>query len=210
MPFNKNTSERETEPQNGSAPVPKKVPLKQVFVLHRHLAHQLHYDLRLCIDDVLKSWAIPKGPSMNSKDKRLALQEADHPYAYKDFKGIITEGYGAGIVEIWDKGKLLLPEGIEEEPNKYFRKCMKKGEIAFLLKGRKLKGAFVLVRTERLGKTAWLLLKKHDAFSTEQPYDIEQHVSKNSTINRWLKNHQPPYLPEASSKPKYKKQIWSK
>src|SRR6478672_8173816 len=117
------------------------------FVVQRHKATRLHYDFRLEMDGVLKSWAVPKGPSLNPKDKRLAMMVEDHPYDYKDFKGIIPEGYGAGIVEIWDHGTF---HGVDEEGNeiteKQFKAALKKGNLKFALKGKKLKGEFALVK----------------------------------------------------------------
>lgn len=125
------------------------------FVVHEHHASHLHYDFRLEIDGVLKSWAIPKGPSMNPHDKRLAIAVDDHPLEYGAFEGIIPAGrYGAGEVVIWDAGEFVPlndpAQGLDE------------GRLAFRLEGRRLHGAFALVRFTGRRKE-WLLLKKHDA-----------------------------------------------
>jgi len=121
------------------------------FVVHEHHAKQLHFDFRLEKDGVLKSWAIPKGPSMNPKDKRLAIMVEDHALEYGNFEGTIPEGhYGAGKVYIWDKGEYHTIKGSPEE-----------GQWEFFLKGEKLKGTFVLLKLK--GKeTEWLLIKKKD------------------------------------------------
>lgn len=108
------------------------------FVVHEHDARHLHYDFRLEMNGVLKSWAVPKGPSMNPSDKRLAILVEDHPLDYAGFEGIIPEGqYGAGKVIIWDHGEYMLLSGDIES-----------GRIEFLLKGKKLKGIFILTRNE--------------------------------------------------------------
>ncbi len=124
------------------------------FVVHEHHSKKLHYDLRLEIDGVLKSWAVPKGPSMSPQDKRLAIIVEDHPFEYGTFEGIIPEGYyGAGPVVIWDAGDFEL-----------LNKDMAEGRIGFFLKGKKLRGAFVLTRLKGRDK-AWLLIKKKDEFA---------------------------------------------
>jgi len=128
------------------------------FVVHEHKATQLHYDFRLEMGAVLKSWAIPKGPSMNPADKRLAVMVEDHPVEYIDFEGIIPEGsYGAGLVVVWDFGTFELTEPGDPEVQ------LKSGRFAFTLKGKKLKGGFALARFAR-GQTGkeWLLMKKKD------------------------------------------------
>ena len=129
------------------------------FVVHEHHATRLHFDFRLEIAGVLKSWAIPKGPSLNPSDKRLAVMVEDHPMEYGDFEGIIPEGqYGAGAVLIWDAGEFE-PEGDPEEG-------VKKGKLTFSLKGKKLKGSFSLVLMRGRGSgNDWLLIKGKDSFA---------------------------------------------
>ena len=117
------------------------------FVVHRHQATHLHWDFRLELDGVLRSWAVPKEPSMDPAVKRLAIQVDDHDLSYRDFKGEIKEGYGKGMVEIWDKGT-------------YDLISRKESKLIVNLKGKKLKGEFVLLKFARAGKGQWLLFKK--------------------------------------------------
>ncbi len=135
------------------------------FVVHEHKASRLHYDFRLEIDGVLKSWAVPKGPSLDPADKRLAIMVPDHVIEYIDFEGIIPEGsYGAGPVLVWDTGTFVPLE--TEDPVR----ALKQGTLRFELKGKKLKGAFTLARMKGLPKSTgkeWLLMKKKDAFAKE-------------------------------------------
>ena len=129
------------------------------FVIHEHHATRLHYDFRLEVEGVFKSWAIPKGPSMNPSDKRLAVMVEDHPLEYGDFEGIIPQGqYGAGPVLIWDSGEFET-EGNPEEG-------LKKGKLTFTLNGKKLKGTFSLVLMKGRGSGKdWLLIKGNDTFA---------------------------------------------
>lgn len=114
------------------------------FVVQEHHASRLHYDFRLEMDGVLKSWAVPKGPPEEPKVRRLAVQVEDHPVDYVDFAGVIPDGYGAGKVEIWDRGHYRLTERSE-------------GRLAFVLAGERLRGEYLLVHTD--GKN-WLLMKR--------------------------------------------------
>jgi bifunctional non-homologous end joining protein LigD len=129
---------------------------KRLFCVQKHLASSLHYDFRLEHNGVLLSWAVPKGPSLNPKDKRLAMHVEDHPLDYGNFEGVIPEGYGAGIVILWDKGSWAPEPGFEDVDA-----AMKKGELKFKLNGVKLKGSWVLVRIRGNDKT-WLLIKHRD------------------------------------------------
>src|SRR5688572_2289734 len=130
------------------------------FCVQKHLASQLHYDFRLEHNGVLLSWAVPKGPSLNPKDKRLAMHVEDHPYDYGGFEGVIPEGYGAGIVMLWDKGTWTpLVDDVDA--------ALKKGELKFELHGVKLKGSWVLVRTRASEGRGWLLIKHRDQYAGE-------------------------------------------
>jgi len=139
-----------------------------IFVVQKHAASHLHYDFRLEMNGVLKSWAIPKGPSMNPTEKRLAILVEDHPYAYKDFEGTIPEGnYGAGTVIVWDNGTYNLTDKYDKENlESRLKSDLQNGHLSFILKGKKLKGEFALVRLKIKQKNAWLLMKKKDEFAS--------------------------------------------
>jgi bifunctional non-homologous end joining protein LigD len=138
-----------------------------IFVVQKHAARALHYDLRLELDGVLKSWAIPKGPSLDPALKRLAVMVEDHPFDYKDFEGVIPKGnYGAGSVMIWDRGFYHHPADSEGKASeKLLREGLQKGHLTFILHGEKLQGEFALIKTRRDEKS-WLLVKKKDSFAT--------------------------------------------
>ena len=132
-----------------------------VFVVQKHQASRLHYDLRLEVDGVLKSWAVPKGPSSDPTQKRLAVPTEDHPMEYADFEGVIPEGeYGAGTVMVWDTGTYeTIPDEEGETPlppNESFER----GQMKIRLRGKKMKGDWVIVNMK--GKKEWLLIKKKD------------------------------------------------
>jgi len=147
-----------------------KRPLGGRFVVQKHAARRLHYDLRLEIDGVLKSWAVPKGPSLNPKDKRLAVMTEDHPLEYGNFEGTIPKGnYGAGTVIIWDTGEYE-PEG-DRSPSEQ----LAGGEIKFVLRGKKLAGSFVLVKLKARADAKgneWLLIK-HDDAHADEAFDVD-------------------------------------
>lgn len=143
------------------------------FVVHKHDASTLHYDLRLEIGGVLKSWAVPKGPSMKPGDKRLAIPTEDHPLDYIDFEGVIPEGqYGAGTVLSWDRGSFenLSKEGEREVP---LEEGLEKGHLLVFLKGEKLKGGFALTRFRRGKKELWLLIKSRDEYAKSTAGPVE-------------------------------------
>lgn len=130
------------------------------FVIQRHEANHLHFDLRLELDGVLKSWALPKQPTMKTTINRLAIRTEDHPFSYKNFEGTIPKGhYGAGKVSIWDKGYYLpdpIYPGIPE-----FREALSNGEIKFTLFGKKIKGHFALVRMQNSSSDDWLFISRN-------------------------------------------------
>ena len=155
-------------PEPAGADTPSKTA--NTFVVQKHDARRLHYDFRLAIDGTLKSWAVPKGPSLNPNDKRLAVQTEDHPLDYANFEGIIPEGsYGAGEVMVWDRGTFQL-EGKGDA-----LKQLERGEIKFSLNGEKLRGSFVIVKLKNSQKgNEWLMIKHKDA-AVDPNWDIDQH-----------------------------------
>jgi bifunctional non-homologous end joining protein LigD len=147
--------------------VKKTADKKLRFVVQEHHASQLHYDFRLELDGVLKSWAVPKGPSMNPEDKHLAVRVEDHPYEYRTFEGAIPKGsYGAGKVIIWDEG-YYEPRQASTDPQAELRKGLKKGHLTFVLHGSKLEGEFALIQMHGQDEDNWLLVKKGDDFAEE-------------------------------------------
>ncbi|WP_194776256.1 DNA ligase D [Pararhodonellum marinum] len=147
----------------------KKSGEELLFVVQKHAARNLHYDFRLEFDGVLKSWAVPKGPSLNPDDKRLAIMVEDHPYSYKDFEGEIPKGnYGAGHVIVWDAGTFTSPDSENAaETYKNLKAGFSKGHLALQLNGEKLKGGFDLVKLKANEDNAWLLIKKADDFAVK-------------------------------------------
>jgi bifunctional non-homologous end joining protein LigD len=149
------------------------------FVVHKHKATSLHYDLRLEIGGVMPSWAVPKGPTLDSSVRRLALPTGDHALEYRHFEGVIPSGQvGAGPVMIWDEGnynpETEVSKGVREEitdraaAEEVAKKSYSEGNLKFHLYGKKLGGSFALVRTKGLGKReSWLLIKHRDEFSQE-------------------------------------------
>lgn len=169
------------------------------FVVQKHHASHLHYDFRLEMEGVLKSWAVPKGPSMNPDDKRLAMMVEDHPWDYRDFEGIIPEGYGAGTVIVWDQGTYEPAEKkkTKKENEKSLLHHLYQGSISFVLHGHKLKGGFSLVKTKERGDNAWLLIKKNDQYATTRDItkknkSVKSHKTleevKANPKNEWISN----------------------
>ena len=152
----------------------KKTSKKPRFVIQKHKASRLHYDFRMEVDGVLKSWAIPKGPSTDYTQKRLAIPTEDHPLDYIDFEGIIPPGnYGAGTVIVWDTGTYLnLKEDDGEEIP--ITKTIEEGHVEFYLEGKKLKGAYALIHTGRAGRKFWLFFKMKDLNSNRADILIER------------------------------------
>jgi len=176
---------KNTPEPKGSTPAAgkKSTSKKLAFVVQKHHATQLHYDFRLELDGVLKSWAVPKGPSLNTKDKRLAMMVEDHPFEYRQFEGVIPEGnYGAGNVIIWDKGWYELHRQDESWPRS-LQEGLKKGDLKFTLHGKKLRGSFALIKTPRMGDSAWLLIKHKDRYvSTKDITKAGRSVVSNKTV----------------------------
>ena len=154
---------RTDEPAGGRVRASQKL----AFVIQKHAASHLHYDLRLELDGVMKSWAVPKGPSLDPSVKRLAMQVEDHPIEYNSFEGTIPKGeYGGGTVMLWDRGTYSYG-GTNPDPLEGLRGGYKKGDFKFVLNGQRLQGSWVLVRTrsDSRGKPQWLLIKHKDEYA---------------------------------------------
>jgi bifunctional non-homologous end joining protein LigD len=171
-----------TEPKGG-----KSTGKQLAFVVQRHHASHLHYDFRLELDGVLKSWAVPKGPSMNPGDKRLAMMVEDHPFDYRKFEGIIPNGnYGAGVVMIWDEGSYTSLAEKRADDIKTLRAGLNSGNLKFRLNGKKLKGEFALVKLQGAEDNSWLLIKHNDQFAVHKTYNSEDLVP--DEIKKMLNN----------------------
>lgn len=165
----------------------RKSSRKLRFVVQRHAASHLHYDFRLEMDGVLKSWAVPKGPSLNPEDKRLAMMVEDHPFEYRTFEGSIPKGnYGAGEVEIWDEGTYAPVHKVKTKSDDAVMQAELNSEsLKFVLSGKKLKGEFALVKIKNSkDDNAWLLIKHKDKYATDETYDAEAYTSKNSKVTK--------------------------
>lgn len=150
-------AELSTRARRVTRPFPELAP--PIFVVQKHRASRLHYDFRLEIEGVLVSWAIPKGPSLSPREKRLAVRTDDHPLGYATFEGKIPPGsYGAGTVIVWDYGRWEMQRA-NEDP----QRALQAGALKFILHGQKLRGRWVLVRLKGRSENAWLLIKERDA-----------------------------------------------
>ncbi len=165
--YKKKRSFNKTPEPTGGKPGGKELK----FVVQKHDASHLHYDFRLEMEGVLKSWAIPKGPSMDPEVKRLAMMVEDHPYDYRTFEGIIPEGnYGAGTVIVWDEGTYEPIEAAanKKDEEKKLLQQLHEGRLKIVLHGKKLKGEFALVKTSTRGENSWLLIKHNDKYATTE------------------------------------------
>ena len=173
---------RTREPAGGRTRAGKKL----AFVIQKHAASHLHFDLRLELDGVMKSWAVPKGPSLDPAVKRLAMQVEDHPIEYNKFEGTIPEGeYGGGTVMLWDRGTYTAP-GDEPDPEAALRRGYEKGDFKFELHGKRLRGSWVLVRIRRdEERRQWLLIKHRDQYA-EEGSDIVADVTTSVATGRTM------------------------
>jgi bifunctional non-homologous end joining protein LigD len=155
--------------------VPKAKGKTLHFVIQKHAASHLHYDFRLELDGVMKSWAVPKGPSYDPSVRRLAMEVEDHPISYNTFEGTIPEGeYGGGTVMLWDRGTYEAEDGGGAES---LRRGYEKGDLKIVLHGKRLEGGWVLVRMKRPGRPQWLLIKHRDAHADPDRDVTEEEVT---------------------------------
>ena len=155
------------------------------FVIQKHAASHLHFDFRLELDGVMKSWAVPKGPSLDPSVKRLAMEVEDHPISYNDFEGTIPKGeYGGGTVMLWDRGTYESDDGGGMTS---LRKGYRRGELKIILHGKRLGGAFVLRKMKKPGRPQWLLIKRDDAFA-DSSRDVVAEVTTSVASRRTMES----------------------
>jgi bifunctional non-homologous end joining protein LigD len=157
---------------------------KLAYVIQKHAASHLHFDLRLELDGVMKSWAVPKGPSLDPAVKRLAMEVEDHPIEYNKFEGIIPKGeYGGGTVMLWDRGTYTYGGSDDVDPVEGLRRGYAKGDFKFELRGKRLKGSWVLVRTRRGDprRAQWLLIKHRDEAAESESDVVEEYRTSVAT-----------------------------
>jgi len=164
------------------------------FVIQKHDASHVHYDFRLEMEGVLKSWAVPKGPSLNPADKRLAMQVEDHPYDYRNFEGVIPAGnYGGGTVIVWDEGTYepMEAEGLSrKEQEKHLLKQLYSGNLKIRMHGKKIKGDYALFQMKGRGERSWILVKKNDQFASEKDItENDKSVKSGKTLVQVAKAH---------------------
>ena len=185
---NKRSFNKTPEPVGG-----KPLEDKLIFVIQKHAASHLHYDFRLEMEGVLKSWAVPKGPSNDPSVKRLAMMVEDHPFDYRNFEGVIPKGqYGGGTVIVWDQGTYLPAEGkfaTKKERDKNLLSQLYKGKVVITLQGEKLKGDFALVKSTYQGENSWLLMKVQDKYAkTADVLKKDKSVISGKTIEEMEKD----------------------
>jgi bifunctional non-homologous end joining protein LigD len=171
---------RTAEPRGGR----RKAAARMAYVIQKHAASHLHFDLRLELDGVMKSWAVPKGPSLDPAVKRLAMQVEDHPIEYNAFEGVIPQGeYGGGTVMIWDRGTYQYGGEDAPDPVAALREGYTRGDFKFVLHGKRLKGSWVLVRTRRGDprKPQWLLIKHRDEFAEPGTEVVQEYLASAAT-----------------------------
>jgi len=171
---------RTAEPRGGR----RKAATKLAYVIQKHAASHLHFDLRLELDGVMKSWAVPKGPSLDPAVKRLAMQVEDHPIEYNAFEGTIPKGeYGGGTVMIWDRGTYTYGGDEDLDPEEALRQGYTRGDFKFVLHGKRLKGSWVLIRTRRGDpkRAQWLLIKHRDELAEPGTEVVEEYLTSAAT-----------------------------
>jgi len=173
------------EPSGATSGAPKKTTSRKKraaalqFVVQKHAASHLHFDFRLELDGVMKSWAVPKGPSYDPSVRRLAMEVEDHPIEYNTFEGTIPQGeYGGGTVMLWDRGTYEAENGGGVEA---LREGYERGDLKFVLHGKRLEGGWVLVRMKRPGRPQWLLIKHRDEFASTKHDVVEEKTTSVAT-----------------------------